>query len=196
MKWGVWAVCLALAGGVQAQEGPLPVGPWTAEVARWVEPVDAEAARWLRKDFAEELAAAPWTPGRVDTLQRTLEVLREDRTFKPASGVRYLKTAAFLAAAPGSTGWSAWHAVVANLAGKKTWRKALPDFLAISQPFFQQGVLSDRPQAVWRLEGASPDFRTDSIPVLRIQGATLVGECTGDRVELRDVWGEWRIADG
>ena len=196
MKWGVWAVCLALAGGVQAQEGPLPVGPWTAEVARWVEPVDAEAARWLRKDFAEELAVAPWTPGRLDTLQRTLEVLREDRTFKPASGVHYLKTAAFLAAAPGSTGWSAWHAVVANLAGKKAWRKALPDFLAISQPFFQQGVLSDRPQAVWRLEGASPDFRTDSIPVLRIQGATLVGECTGDRVELRDVWGEWRIADG
>jgi hypothetical protein len=86
--------------------------------------------------------------------------------------------------------------VVANLAGKKTWRKALPDFLAISKPFFQQGVLADRPQAVWRLEGASPDFRTDSIPVLRIQGATLVGECTGDRVELRDVWGEWRIADG
>jgi len=196
MKRVIWLLCAAWTTGVQAQDGPKEVGPWAAEVARWVEPSDAEAARWVRKDFAEVLAAGSWTAGRVDTLQRTLEKFREDRAFKPASGVAYLRTAAFLSTAPSTSAWGSWHAVLLALEGKKAWRKALPEFLAVSRPFFENGVLIDRPQALWRLEGAGFDFQTDSLPVLRIHGATLVGECTGDRVEIREVWGEWRIAEG
>ena len=196
MRWILFAACACAIVRGQAQEGAVAAGPWAAEVAKWIEPADAEAARWIRKDFAEQLTAHPWTPGRLDTLQKTLATLREDRTFKPASGVDYLRSAALYASAPAGAGWTTWHEVVVALAGKKAWRKALPEFLAGTVAFVERGVLVDRPSAVWRLEGAGPDFRIDSIPVLPIQGVTLVGECTGDRVELRDVYGEWRIAEG
>jgi hypothetical protein len=194
--WGVVWACLACSSVLRAQSEPLPVGPWAAEVAKWVETTDAEAARWIRKDLAEKWEEGALPPGRLDTLQRTLALLQKDKTFKPAAGIDYLRTADALAAGVRRDAWGSWHGVVQALAGSKSGKKALPDFLAGSLAFFDKGILSDRPQAVWRLEGAGIDFRTDSVPFLPLQGVTLVGECTGDRLEINDVWGSWRIADG
>ena len=196
IPWGVAWACLACSPGVHAQSEPLPVGPWATEVAKWVETTDADAARWIRKDLAEKWEEGALPLGRLDTLQRTLDLLRADKTFKAAAGIDYLRTADALAAGARRDAWGSWHGVVQALAGSKSGKKALPGFLKGSLAFFDKGILSDRPEAVWRLEGAGIDFRADSVPFLPLQGVTLVGECPGDRLEINDVWGEWLIAAG
>ena len=159
----------------------------------WASRQNEDQAKWVKKDWKTWLEDGNWRQGQIDTLSSTIELLQKSRfPFFPA-GRGYAEATMMLMNAQDTVQWVEWHAFIQFMESKRSWKKALPQFLGVSGQLFEAGVIVDEPNLQWRLEGGVPRFECDSIPLVRFLQGDLIGVGRGDRVSVEGTEGVWDV---